>query len=141
MSHYPALELLIAGERLSCEVRETIDVLDPATGEVFAALPKATPADLDAALEATARGFTAWRATSADQREAILRKGAALIRERAQDIGAAITREQGKPVKDAVGETLYCAMLLEFYAGERKRNYGRRTEEHTSELQSRMSIS
>src|SRR3546814_19737867 len=69
MSHYPALELLIAGERLSCEVRETIDVLDPATGEVFAALPKATPADLDAALEATARGFTAWRTTSADQRE------------------------------------------------------------------------
>lgn len=125
MSHYPALELLIAGERLGCDGRETIDVLDPATGEAFAALPKATPADLDAALEATARGFTAWRATSADQREAILRKGAALIRERAQEIGAAITREQGKPVKDGVGETLYCAMLLEFYAGECKRNYGR----------------
>lgn len=125
MTDYPELQLLIAGEKHGLASREAIDVLDPATGEAFAQLPRATAADLDAALEASARGFKAWRKTSADEREAILRKGAALIRERAQAIGAAITREQGKPVKEAIGEVIYCAMLLEFYAGECKRNYGR----------------
>jgi succinate-semialdehyde dehydrogenase/glutarate-semialdehyde dehydrogenase len=125
MSDYPSLNLLIAGESIESAGRETIDVLDPATGEAFASLPKATPADLDNALEAASRGYKVWRATSADQREAVLRKGAALIRERAKDIGAAITREQGKPVKEAIGEVIYCAMLLEFYAGECKRLYGK----------------
>lgn len=125
MSNYPELHLLVAGEQIGTASRETIDVLDPATGEPIAALPKATAADLDASLEAAANGFRRWRATSADEREAVLRKGAALIRERASVIGAAITREQGKPFKEAVGETIYCAMLLEFYAGECKRLYGR----------------
>lgn len=125
MTDYPPLQLLIAGEAIDAASRETIEVLDPATGEAFAHLPKATSADLDAALDAAASGFKRWRATSADEREAVLRKGAALIRERAKDIGAAITREQGKPLKEAIGETIYCAMLLEFYAGECKRLYGK----------------
>ena len=125
MTDYPDLELLIAEEAIGADARDTIEVLDPASGETIGALPKATESDLDASLDAAARGFKAWRATSADEREAVLRKGASLIRERAKDIGAAITREQGKPFKEAVGETIYCAMLLEFYAGECKRLYGR----------------
>lgn len=125
MSDYPELSLLIGGETINASARETIDVLNPATGEVIAALPKATEADLDRALDAAATGFATWRKTSADQREAVLRKGAALIRERAKLIGAAITAEQGKPLKEAIGEVTYCAMLLEFYAGECKRQYGR----------------
>lgn len=125
MTQYPQLKLLIAGEAIGASARETIDVLNPATGEAMAALPKATAADLDASLDAAANGFKSWRAISADEREAVLRKGAALIRERAKDIGAAITLEQGKPLKEAIGETIYCAMLLEFYAGECKRLYGR----------------
>jgi len=125
MTEYPALQLLIDGESFDGTNREIIDVIDPATGEVIAQLPSATNSDLAKALEATERGFRLWRSKSADEREAILRKGAQLIRERAKEIGAAITREQGKPIKEAVGETLYCAMLLEFYAGECKRLYGR----------------
>ncbi|GAA4049726.1 NAD-dependent succinate-semialdehyde dehydrogenase [Parerythrobacter jejuensis] len=125
MSTYPDLNLLIGGETIGTSGRETIDVLDPATGEAIAGLPKASSADLDAALENAKTGFATWRATNADKREAILRKAAGLIRERAKDIGAAITREQGKPVKEATGEVIYCAMLLEFYAGECKRLYGR----------------
>lgn len=124
MRAYPQLSLLIEGEAISSG-RESIDVLDPATGETIAGLPVATPADLDAALAAAARGFRHWRATSAEEREAVLRRAAGLIRERAKDIGAAITREQGKPVKEATGEVIYCAMLLEFYAGECKRLYGK----------------
>jgi succinate-semialdehyde dehydrogenase/glutarate-semialdehyde dehydrogenase len=125
VTDYPQLELLIGGEAIGAAGRETIDVLDPASGDVIAALPAATAADLDAALDSVSKGFKSWRKTSADEREAVLRKGAALIRERAKEIGAAITLEQGKPFKEAVGETIYCAMLLEFYAGECKRLYGR----------------
>ena len=117
--------LLIAGETLSGGGRNTADVLDPATGETIGSVTHATSDDLDRALDAAARGFKAWRDTGADQRSAILMKAAGLIRERAKEIGASITREQGKPLKEAIGETIYCAMLLEFYAGEVKRIYGR----------------
>jgi succinate-semialdehyde dehydrogenase / glutarate-semialdehyde dehydrogenase len=117
--------LLIAGEILSGNGRDTAPVLDPATGETIGQVTQATAGDLDRALDAAAQGFKAWRDTGADQRSAILMKAAALIRERANDIGVSITREQGKPLKEAIGETIYCAMLLEFYAGEVKRIYGR----------------
>ncbi|HAU22158.1 MAG TPA: NAD-dependent succinate-semialdehyde dehydrogenase, partial [Erythrobacter sp.] len=102
MSNYPSLNLLVAGESLDASGRETIDVLDPSTGEAFASLPKATPTDLDNALEAASRGFKAWRATSADRREAVLRKGAALIRETAKDLAAPINAEGGSHVKEAL---------------------------------------
>lgn len=117
--------LLIAGEALTGDGREDAAVLDPATGETMGRVTHATAADLDRALDAAERGFKTWRNTSADQRTAILLKAAGLIRERAKDIGQSITREQGKPVKEAIGETIYCAMLLEFYAQEIKRIYGR----------------
>ena len=117
--------LLIAGEAISGGGRDIHDVINPATGERIAGVTHATTADLDKALDAAARGFKAWRATSADERSAVLLKAAGLIRERAGDIGAAITREQGKPHKEGIGETIYCAMLLEFYATEIKRLYGR----------------
>lgn len=125
MSNGPALALSIAGEALSGGGRNSQPLIDPATGESIGAVPHAAAADLDRALEATQRGFKTWRNTSADQREAILRKAAALIRERAAAIGETIAREQGKPLKEGIGETIYSAMLLEFYAGEIKRIYGR----------------
>ena len=125
MADHPSLHLLIAGEKVSGGGRDTAEVIDPATGETIGAVPHATPEDLDRALDAAARGFRTWRDTPADKRAAILTKAAGLIRERAGEIGQALTREQGKPVKEAVGETIYCAMLLEFYAQEIKRIYGR----------------
>jgi len=119
------IKLLIAGETLGADGRNTQDLFDPATGETIGRVAHASTADLDRALEAASRGFKTWRETSADQRTAVLLKAAALIRERAKDIGTTITREQGKPLKEGIGETIYCAMLLEFYAQEIKRVYGR----------------
>ena len=55
MTDYPQLELLIGGEAIGAAARDTIEVLNPATGEAMAALPKATAADLDAALEAASK--------------------------------------------------------------------------------------
>ena len=125
MTDYPSLHLLIGGEKVSGGDRDSAEVIDPATGETAGTVPHATAADLDRALDAAQRGFHEWRKTSADKRAAILAKAAGLIRERAGDIGKVLTREQGKPLKEAVGETMYCAMLLEFYAQEIKRIYGR----------------
>ena len=123
--NYPELHLLIGGEKLSGGGRESEAVIDPATGDTIGTLPHASAEDLDRALDNAARGFRQWRDTPADKRAAILLKAAGLIKERAGAIGQALTREQGKPVKEAVGETIYSAMLLEFYAGEIKRVYGR----------------
>lgn len=123
--NYPDLHLLIGSEKVSGGGRETEDVIDPATGETIGTLPHANAEDLDRALDNASRGFRQWRGTPADQRAAILTKAAGLIKERAGEIGQALTREQGKPVKEGVGETIYSAMLLEFYAGEIKRIYGR----------------
>lgn len=125
MSDHSSLHLLIGGEKLSGGGRETLDVIDPATAEVLGALPKATTDDLDRALANAETGFHSWRKESADKRAAALNKAASIIRERAQDIGQLLTKEQGKPIREAVGEVIYCAMLFEFYAGECKRTYGR----------------
>jgi len=125
MSDHSSLHLLIGGEKLSGGGREMQDVIDPATAEVLGALPHASADDLDTALANADKGFHAWRRESADKRASALTKAASLLRERAKDIGMLLTREQGKPIKEAIGEVIYCAMLFEFYAGECKRTYGR----------------
>ncbi|NMW33000.1 NAD-dependent succinate-semialdehyde dehydrogenase [Altererythrobacter sp. RZ02] len=125
MTDYPSLHLLIGGEKLAGAGRNTQDVLNPATGEAIGTLPLATPADLDTALDNAAMGFAAWRAAAPEKRASVLTGAAQLLRERAGTIAEIMTREQGKPLAEAKGETIYGAMLLEFYAGECKRIYGR----------------
>jgi len=125
MTDYAPLHLTIAGEKLSGGGRRTFDVVNPATGETIGALPLAEAGDLDRALGNAAAGFRVWRNAPAEQRAKVLTDAAALIRQRADDIAALLTREQGKPLAEAKGETLYAAMLFEFYAGECKRTYGR----------------
>lgn len=125
MSTYPSLHLLIGGEQLSGGERKTEDVIDPATGETLGSVVHATSDDLDLALSNAAEGFAIWRATPPEQRSAVLTKAAALMRERIGVIAETLTREQGKTLAEAKGETMYGAMLFEFYAGECKRIYGR----------------
>lgn len=99
-------------------------VLDPATNEVIAELPGASPADLDTALASSVKGFAIWRAMSAEKRCEMMAGAAALLRRRADQIAALITREQGKPVADARGEVLRAAGLLDWDANEGRRAYG-----------------
>ncbi|MET3762170.1 NAD-dependent succinate-semialdehyde dehydrogenase [Sphingomonas sp. UYEF23] len=126
MTTYDAkLGLYIAGEWLSGGGRDTQGVRDPATGAVQAALPLASAADLDLALEATQRGFVQWRATAPEARASLLVKTAQLLRERADHIARIATLEQGKVLAEAKGELAFAANLLEFHAGEAVRIYGR----------------
>jgi succinate-semialdehyde dehydrogenase/glutarate-semialdehyde dehydrogenase len=125
-SQYDAkLGLYIDGEWLTGGDRTIHDVLNPATGAGQAALPLATKADLEHALEASQRGFLAWRATAPEVRAAILIKTAKILRERGDHIAAIATLEQGKIQAEAKGEVQYAAALLEFHAGEALRIYGR----------------
>ncbi len=126
MTAYEAkLGLYIDGEWLGGEGRDTHNVVNPATGATLGALPLATAADLDRALEAADRGFKSWRATPPEQRAAILTKTAALIRERADRLARVATLEQGKIQAEAKGEATFAAALLDFHAAEGLRVYGR----------------
>ena len=119
------LALYINGQWRSGEGRDVHQVVNPATGAVIAELPLATAADVDEALEASAKGFALWRATDVNARAAVLHKAAALIRERAEQIAVLLTLEQGKPLAEARTETLSCAGVFEYCAEEAKRAYGR----------------
>ncbi len=119
------LALYINGRWRKGEGRDTHAVINPATGETLAQLPLATAADLDEALEATAKGFAVWRKTDVNERAAILHKVAGLIRERAETIAVLLTTEQGKPLAEARTEVLSCAAQFDYFAEEAKRSYGR----------------
>jgi succinate-semialdehyde dehydrogenase/glutarate-semialdehyde dehydrogenase len=125
MLEYPDLALFVAGEWRFRGDRETIPVINPATGAELARLPLATTADLDDALAATAATFPAWRDTTAFDRYGILRRAADLLRERAAAIGLATTLEQGKPVAEATAEVIAAADVFDWFAEEGRRVYGR----------------
>jgi succinate-semialdehyde dehydrogenase / glutarate-semialdehyde dehydrogenase len=125
MTYTTDLGLYIGSEWRRGKGRDTHKVVNPATGETLAELPLATTADLDEALDATARGFAAWRKTDVNERAAILHKVAGLIRERAETIAVLLTTEQGKPLAEARTEVLSCAAQFDYFAEEAKRSYGR----------------
>ena len=89
--------LFIDGKWAAAADGGALPVINPATGEAFGSVARATSADLDRALAAAERGFQAWRKVSAYERGRVLRKAGDLLRARADAIGAAMTREHGKP--------------------------------------------
>lgn len=122
---YSDLQLHIDGEWLNGSGRKSEDVVNPATGKALAALPHASKADLDRALEAAARGLKVWSATSPYDRSKILRKAADIMRERAEKIARIISQEQGKIFAEARMETLTTADIIDWMAEEGRRSYGR----------------
>jgi succinate-semialdehyde dehydrogenase/glutarate-semialdehyde dehydrogenase len=119
------LTLFIDGERLGTTGRATHRVVNPATGETLGELPLATPADLERALDAAARGYRRWRGSSAAERSRVLAGAARLLRERIAEIAAIATLEEGKTLVEARAEVMMAAGLFDFYAGEVTRVYGR----------------
>ena len=122
---YSDLALYIDGKWLNGEGRKGEDVINPATGKTLAHLPHASTADLDAALEAAAKGFAVWKATSAYDRAKIMRKAADLVRERYDHISKVQTQEQGKVYVESRAEVLTSADIIDWYAEEGRRTYGR----------------
>ncbi|WP_429948325.1 NAD-dependent succinate-semialdehyde dehydrogenase [Comamonas sediminis] len=122
---YPQLQLFINGQWLSADGRKSEPVINPLDESTLGQLPHASPADLQAALQAANAAFEGWKRTSPLARSDILRKAASLIRERAGHIARCMTLEQGKPVREARLEVLAAADTYDWYAEEGRRNYGR----------------
>jgi succinate-semialdehyde dehydrogenase/glutarate-semialdehyde dehydrogenase len=103
----------------------TLPVVSPATGEVIRHVAKADKTDLDLALDAAEKGFHVWRRISAFERSKIMRKAAQLMRDRVEETARIMTTEQGKPLAEARLEILFAADVIEWFAEESRRAYGR----------------
>jgi len=122
---YPDVQLYIDGVWREAEGGRRIPVVNPATEEEIGTVAHASLGDLDAALEAAERGFEAWRKVSAFERSKLMRKAADILRERADAIACLMTLEQGKPLAEARAETLAAADVIDWFAEEARRAYGR----------------
>ncbi|HEY4404985.1 MAG TPA: NAD-dependent succinate-semialdehyde dehydrogenase [Xanthobacteraceae bacterium] len=125
MAEYPNVLLFIDGAWCNGAAGATIAVTNPATGEAIGNVARAEHGDLDRALAAAERGFVTWRKVSAYDRGRVLRKAADLMRARADAIAAVLTREHGKPQAEAKGEVGSGADILDWFAEEARRTYGR----------------
>ncbi|MBS0246572.1 MAG: NAD-dependent succinate-semialdehyde dehydrogenase [Proteobacteria bacterium] len=102
-----------------------IPILNPASGATVGQLASANVPDIEEAALAAAKGFKIWKAKSANERQALMRKAAGLLRERAAPIAKMMTIEQGKPLAQARMETLAAADVIDWMAEEARRTYGR----------------
>ncbi len=122
---YPGVALYIDGEWTAGTGGRGDDVINPANGKVLGQVPFAAPGDVDRAIAAASAAFPGWRDAGPERRSAILRRAAALIRERAAAIGRVMTLEEGKPLAEATAEVQRAATLLEWDCEEGRRAYGR----------------
>ncbi len=121
---YTSLEHYIDGNWVKASGKSQ-DVINPATSKTIGELGLATRGDLDKALAAADKGFKTWRKVSAFERGKILRKAAELVRARADDIAKVLTQEQGKVIAEAKVELMAAADVIDWFAGEGQRAYGR----------------
>ena len=94
----------------------SIDVIDPAIGESFAKCPDATKEQLDEAVQAARRAFKSWSKLSFGERRDYLHKFAEAVREKVEEMAIILTKEQGKPLSNAMFEMNGCAHELEAFS-------------------------
>lgn len=105
--------------------RRTLSIVNPATEDAIGECAHAEIEDLDRALSAAAKGFAEWRAVPGYDRSKLMRKAADILRGRADEIAATMTLEQGKPLAEAKGEVVSAADMIDWFAEEARRTYGR----------------
>src|SRR4051794_10444736 len=118
-------QLFINGMWTDSSSRATLTVLNPATAGPIGTVSRADRSDLDLALDAAQKGFFAWRKIAAFDRSKIMRKAAELLRLRVDSIARILTTEQGKPLSEARSEILSGADIIDWFAEEARRTYGR----------------
>jgi succinate-semialdehyde dehydrogenase/glutarate-semialdehyde dehydrogenase len=112
---------------------ETYVVANPATGTQAAEVAKAGAAETQAAIDCAQAAFDPWRKKSAKERSKAVRRWGELMLEHQQDLATIVTTEQGKPFAEAMGEVVYAASFLEWFAEEAKRVYGDVIPSHKSD--------
>jgi acyl-CoA reductase-like NAD-dependent aldehyde dehydrogenase len=108
--------MLIGGEWRQAASSQEIEVINPATEAVAGVVPAGDQDDVDLAVATAKRAFGGWAATDAEERAHVLAAAASLIEERAKDLAAVLTAEQGKPLAEARGEVTHLAHGVRFYA-------------------------
>ena len=121
---YPRIGLFIDGSWIY-DRPPVCEVENPSDESILGPVPRATPEDLDNALKSSARGFEVWRKTPPSERASVMRRAAALVRERAADIAPIFTLEQGKTLSESLAEIERSATFLDWDAEEIRRLYGR----------------
>ncbi len=101
-----------------------LSVIEPATEEVLAELPRAGAEETDAAVARAREAFPAWKAIAPGERAGLMRAVAALVRERTEDLARLEARNVGKPISDARGEVGMVADVFDYYAGAPERLLG-----------------
>ncbi|WP_158897167.1 MULTISPECIES: NADP-dependent succinate-semialdehyde dehydrogenase, partial [unclassified Pseudomonas] len=114
----------VDGAWIDADSGATVKVDNPATGETLGTIPKLGRAETKRAIDAANRALPAWRALTAKERSAKLRRWYELMIENQDDLGRLMTLEQGKPLAEAKGEIAYAASFIEWFAEEAKRIYG-----------------
>jgi succinate-semialdehyde dehydrogenase / glutarate-semialdehyde dehydrogenase len=123
-AHPYETELIIGGARRAASDAERIDVIDPATGKVFANVASGSVQDGIAAVDAAEAAAKAWARTAPRERAEILRKAWEIMIAREREVAELIVRENGKTLRDALGETRYAAEFFRWYAEEAVRAVG-----------------
>ena len=114
----------IDGQWIDADSGGTVEVNNPASGDVLGTIPKMGADETRRAIEAANRAWPAWRAKTAKERANIMRTWYNLIMENQSDLAHLMTLEQGKPLTEAMGEVVYGASFIEWFAEEGKRIYG-----------------
>ena len=117
-------QAFIDGEWLAADSEATITVSNPSTGATIGQVPRMGKAETRRAIEAAERALPIWRELSAKVRASALRRWYDLIIENQHDLAHIMTLEQGKPLPEALGEIVFGASYIEWYAEEAKRVYG-----------------
>jgi acyl-CoA reductase-like NAD-dependent aldehyde dehydrogenase len=106
--------MIINGRKVT--TGSVVEVINPATGSVFASVATADRRTLDEAVASARAAFPAWASTPYPERVATMRKIADVLTDRSDEIGRILTTEQGKPLADAVGEVVHGALLAQYLA-------------------------
>ncbi|WP_214759873.1 NAD-dependent succinate-semialdehyde dehydrogenase [Exiguobacterium sp. s129] len=106
------------------ETEQTIEVRNPATGNVMAVVTKSDTAEATQAVDAAHEALQEWQQKTADERGALLNEWHRLIAEHTEELARTMVEEQGKPLKEAIGEINYANGFIDWYAAEGRRVYG-----------------
>ena len=123
-THLWRTQCYIGGHWCEAATQHTIDVDNPATGEVLGQVPKLDEGEVEAAIDAAHSAFSTWSRVTASERSAILYRWYELMLENEDDLAQIMTAEQGKPLSESKGEIRYAASYLKWFAEEAVRVYG-----------------
>lgn len=114
----------VNGQWVAAASGETIEVRNPADDSLVGTVPKMSPDEIPAVIDASQKAQAEWAQWPAKERAAVLRRWFELMLEHADDLALIMTQEQGKPLAEAKGEIGYAASFIEWFAEEAKRIYG-----------------